>query len=134
MRRPNSIKRLDATRMRHRWTHSDDDLVRRFSSVALRRGEHVIADTKRKLIETSSEEAQLKRIMIREYCRQEGLTEHSSFGFQKHVITKAMAHFELKRARNQTGALRRTNFNNRSVQCSEISFRCTSAARQRFAA
>jgi hypothetical protein len=37
--------------------HSDDDLVRRFSSGALRRGEDVIADTRRKLIETSSEEA-----------------------------------------------------------------------------
>jgi hypothetical protein len=74
--------------------HSDDDLVRRFSSVALRRGENVIADTKRKLIETSSEEAQLRRIMIREYCQRE-LTAHSS-RLQKQAITSAMTHFKLK--------------------------------------
>jgi hypothetical protein len=80
--------------------HSDDDMVRRFSSVALRRGERVISAStcigiaEKTLIETSSQKAQLNRIMIREYCQQE-LTAHSS-RLQKQAITSAMAHFGLK--------------------------------------
>ena len=80
-------------------THSDDDLVRRFSSVALRRGQYVISVStrvgivdRRPIIETSSQEAQLLRIMIREYCQQE-LTAHSS-RLQKQAITSAMTHFK----------------------------------------
>jgi hypothetical protein len=76
--------------------HSDDDMVRRFSSIALRRGDDVLvgASGRKTLIETSSEEAQLRRIMIREYCEQE-LTAHSS-RIQKQAVTSAMAHFGLK--------------------------------------
>lgn len=57
--------------------HSDDDLVRRFTSIALRRGDDVLsastgvgAAERKTLIETSSQGAQLRRIMIREYCQQ----------------------------------------------------------------
>jgi hypothetical protein len=73
------------------------------ADLALRRGDDVLsastcvgAAERKTLIETSSQEAQLRRIMIREYCQQEGLTADSSHGFQKHVITKAMTHFTLK--------------------------------------
>lgn len=79
-------------------THNDDDLARRFSSVAFPRGEYVVTAStcigiaERKPVMASGQEAQLLRIMIREYCQPE-LAAHSSFGSQKPVITKAMKHF-----------------------------------------
>lgn len=81
-------------------THDDDKagaaVVRRFSSVALRRGDDVIVSTSSGALEWKpvvkrSEEANLLGIVIREYCQE--ITAHSSVHFQKQAIASAMAHF-----------------------------------------